>query len=116
MRIPLNVNGAIGPRQSVSNVDPGTETATVTVDATSGTWKAWFSANPGVETAALAEAITAANLKTALAGLDDDHVAAEFTVTGSDGGPFSVVYPKELGTLVATTIDLAGGGASVTVS
>lgn len=119
-RIPLQVNGAIGGRApittGVSNVDPGNSTNTITVDATSGTWKASFSANPGIETAALAENITAANLKTALAGLDDDHVASEFTVTGSDGGPFTVTYPKELGSLQATKIDLAGGGASVTVS
>lgn len=116
VRIPLNVNGAIGPRQEVSNVDPGNQTNTVTIDATSGTWAAKFSANPTIETAALAENITAANLKTALAGLDDDHVASEFTVTGSDGGPFTVVSPKELGSLQARSINLAGGSASVTVS
>lgn len=121
VQVPLDVNGAIGARESIQvqgsgQGDPGNTTKTVTIDATGGTFKAKFSANPTVEATGLAENISAANFKTALAGLDDGHAASEFTVTGADGGPFTVVYPSELGTLVATNIDLTGGGATVTVT
>lgn len=94
------------------------EVQRITVDATSGTWKVAFKGS--AQSSALAEAITAANLQTALRALSTI-AGANVTVTGADGGPFTITF---IGTLAAsnqpkidvTNVDLAGGGATVTVT
>lgn len=48
---------------------------------------------------------TAANLKSALVALDDGHDAADWTVTGSAGGPYTVKPPKG--------VVVTGNGASL---
>lgn len=92
------------------------EVQTVTVDATSGTYKLAFM---GRETAAIAENASAATVKAALE-LGTNLNEGDITVTGSAGGPYTITFVgpdyanKNVDALVATSIDLAGGtGVSV---
>jgi hypothetical protein len=54
----------------------------------------------GIETAAITatsgSAPTAANVKSAIVAVDDGIVADDVTVTGSNGGPFTVTLPAVL--------------------
>jgi hypothetical protein len=64
----------------------------------------------GVATSAIAYDATAATVKTALVAVDDGIVAADVTVTGSAGGPYTVTLPAALthgtdtGDLVSTVV------------
>lgn len=58
---------------------------------TTGTWDAIWNGNTA---AGLAYDITSAALKSALVGLDDGFVTADWSVTGSSGGPFTVTPPE----------------------
>ena len=50
----------------------------------------------GVASAAIAFDATAAAVKTALVAVDDGLVAGDFTVTGSAGGPYTIVVPASI--------------------
>lgn len=106
------------------------ETQLVTVDATGGQFKLTFTgsvASPiSIQTTAdIAENASAATVATALRGLAgiSDTVDQDVTVTGSAGGPFTVVFKgayadmnmNQMGGINGTT-PLSGGGASVTVT
>lgn len=65
----------------------------------------------GATTGNLDKAITAADLKAALAALDDAWTATDWTVTGSAGGPYTVTSPG--GTLSGDASALTGGTFSV---
>lgn len=88
---------------------------TITVDATSGTWTATFN---GQTTSALAENAAAATVQTAFEALSNV-AAGELLVTGSSGGPYTVTAAGTLANtaghvLSVVSVDLAGGGGTVT--
>ena len=78
---------------------------TLTVDATGGT----FTVTAGTTTAALAEAITSADLKTAMDALS---LVGTSTITGDAGGPFTISIDSTFAALTAVT--LTANGASLT--
>lgn len=87
---------------------------TLTVDATSGNYTLTFN---GVATANIAEGATAAAVQSALEALAAVAVG-ELVVTGSTGGPYVIEAKGQYAgsaspTLSATSVDLAGGGATV---
>jgi Phage capsid family len=82
---------------------------TITLGSPSaGTWTATFA---GQTTSALDKAITAANLKVALAALSDAWAAGDWVVSGSSGGPYTITSPG--GTLTGSGAGLTGGTFSV---
>lgn len=89
---------------------------TITIDATSGTWTFTYL---GVTTAALAENISAANLATAITGLASVGTG-NATVSGNDGGPFTVTITGTLAgendTPSVASVDLAGGAGTVVLT
>ncbi|WP_411815490.1 hypothetical protein [Gordonia sp. SND2] len=93
---------------------PAPTMKTVTIgDATGGDFTLSFG---GQTTAAIAYNATAATVKTALAGLSTIGTG-KVNVTGSAGGPYSVVLDASLtGTLTADGTGLTGSGAAVTVA
>lgn len=105
----------VGKHGEITSFVPSvlTYTQTLTISATGGTFTATLGSNT---TSALAFDISAANLKTALAGLDDGYAATAFTVTGSNGGPFSITYPKAYGALTTDPASLTGGSGTATVA
>jgi hypothetical protein len=122
-RIPLDTNGAIGARETIT-ISPGTKTNTVTITGipTGGNVDWNFSGGgeggTGGPVSALAVPYndTAAQVKTALVAMDDSYSAADFTVTGGPGPgtPWVVTYPAELGTL--STVSHLTGGTSPAVA
>lgn len=117
--IPLIDLGAkAGSSNPVVAQYPGTnETQTITVDATSGTFKLTFS---GQQTAAIAEAATAAAVTTALELLSNID-AADVVVTGSAGGPFTATFGGRYAginvpLMTAQNVDLAGGASTAVVT
>jgi hypothetical protein len=120
-RIPLDTNGAIGARETIT-ISPGNKTNTVTIGGTptGGNWDAVFSGGVadggGPSALAIAFNATAANVKTALAAMDDSYAAADFTTTGGalPGTPVVITYPAELGTL--SVVSHLTGGTSPTVA
>lgn len=122
-RIPLDTNGAIGARETIT-ISPGNLTKTVTITGvpTGGNVDLNFSAGGfgGAPVSALAVPFndTAAQVKTALAAMDDSYPAAAFTVTGGPGPatPWVITYPTELGTLTAVSHLTGGTGPAVAVS
>ena len=65
----------------------------------------------GRTTAEIAYNATAAAVKTAIVALDDGIAAADVTVTGSNGGPYTVTVP---GSLTGSGSGLTGGSFAVT--
>ncbi len=70
----------------------------------------------GKTTATIAYNAAASAVKSALVALDDGYGTADFTVTGSNGGPFTVVYPAGLGALTGTAALTGGTDPAVTVA
>lgn len=104
---------AVAPDQD----DSAQATITVTGTPTGGNFVVAFSANDLPAT--ITYNSTAAAAKTALAGLDDGHLASEFTVTGGTlpGTPLVVSYPAVLGDLKRVSAALTGGTApAVTIT
>jgi HK97 family phage major capsid protein len=86
-------------------LDPEPQTYTVTATG-DGTFTLKVN---GVETAAVAEDVSAANLKTAIVNVDDSIVAADVTVTGSAGTytvtlPASLTHGTDTGSTVSTVV------------
>lgn len=119
VRVPLCVSGAVGAREQIEcSYTPAVETlqavVTVTGSPTGGTFPLVLD---GKTTAGIAHNAAASAVKSALVALDDGYAAADFTVTGSAGGPFTVTYPSGLGALTAGTPSLTGGTSpAVTVA
>ena len=65
----------------------------------------------GKTTTAVAYNATAATLKTALVALDDGYLAADWTVTGNAGGPYTVTTPS--GAITGSGAGLTDGTFSV---
>ncbi len=116
IRIPLCVNGAVGAREQIDCTSSYAETAEATVTTTGtplgGTFTLKFSGGEaaGVTTGTIAYGASAANVKTALVGIDDAFTADDFTTTGG-ALPTAVVvtYPAVLGSLQLGTNSLTGG-------
>lgn len=85
------------------------KTWTVTLGSPSG--GTFTLALNGNATTTIAYGASAATVKTALAGITDSWTAAQWTVTGSAGGPFTVTSPG--GTLTGNGSGLTGGTFSV---
>ncbi len=101
--------GHVVPRPNRLGLFAMPATWTVTLGSPSaGTFALSFA---GQTATALDKAITAANLKTALAGLSDAWAASDWTVTGSNGGPYTIVSPG--GTLTGSGSGLTGGTFSI---
>ncbi len=92
---------------------------TVTVDATSGTYKLTFN---GIQTAAIAEAALASAVQTALEGLANisNTSGTDVVVTGSAGGPYTIEFKGAYegfsstdAALTCQDVDLMGGGMTV---
>lgn len=117
-RIPLQPNGAIGARQSIT-ITPSVATRSVAVsgspDATS-TFDLVFSSGKTAAGISVTAAVAAA--KTALVGMDDGYGAGDFTVSGGPLGtsPLVITYPASLGTLTVTPHLTGGTNPAVTVS
>ena len=112
-RVPLCVNGAVGAREEITctfstSVSTLQAIATITGSPTGGTFTLTLDGNTtaGIEYNAAASAV-----KSALVALDDGYAASDFTVTGSNGGPYTIVYPSGLGDLTASGASLTGGSA-----
>lgn len=110
--IPLKVNGGYGAPVEITYTPPTvptTKTATITVSGTptGGT----LSLTLAGKTASVAFDAAGSAVKTALVGLDDGYVAADFTVTGGalPGTAVVVTYPAALGALTADGTSLTGG-------
>lgn len=86
-------------------------TVILTIDATGGT----FTMTAGTTSGNLAETISAADLKTALDALSGIGTS---TVTGSAGGPYTLVIDssKTASTLTASGASLTGGASTATFS
>jgi len=119
IRIPLCVNGAVGAREVIdcSGEYAQTKTATITTTGSpaSGNFTLKFSINDR-ESGTINYNSSAANLKTAVVGIDDNFLAASF-VAGGGALPTAVTltYPAILGDLELGTNSL-GGGSSPSVS
>jgi hypothetical protein len=92
------------------------EAQKITVDATGGTFTLTYA---GQTTSALAYNISAANLQTAIAGLSTVG-AGNVSVSGSDGGPFTVTFIGTLGSqdvplLTANSASLTGNTHTATI-
>lgn len=83
---------------------PLTYTVTVTGSPTGGDFTLKVN---GVSTAAIAYNATAAAVKSALVAVDDGLAAADFTVSGSSGGPYTVVVPASIS--LGSAAGLTGG-------
>lgn len=97
------------PAFAVISLGPVEYTATLT-DATGGTFTLTFG---GLTTSAIAYNASAATVKAALVALDDGYTSADWTVTGSNGGPFTITTPG--GTLTGSGASLTGEGATLAV-
>ena len=96
-----------------AGVSPTIKTVTVDEDATGGTFTLSFG---GQTTSALDYDATAAEVQTALVALSTIG-AGKVTVTGSAGGPFTVLLSGTLsGTLTGSGTNLTPGGSTLTVS
>ena len=94
-------------------ITPSPTLKTVTVTATGGDFTLSFG---GQTTAALLYNATSTSIKTALEGLSSIG-SGKVSVTGTAGGPYSVVLDASLvGTLTASGTNLTGPSASVIVS
>lgn len=119
VRVPLCVNGAVGAREQIEcTFSPAVETrqAVVTISGspTGGNYPLVLDGNT---TAGIAHNAAASAVKSALVALDDGYAAADFTVTGSAGGPYTITYPSGLGALTVGTPALTGGTSpTVTVA
>lgn len=97
--------------------DGTNEVQTVTVDASSGNFTLSFA---GYTTASIAEAATAAAVQSALEALPNLD-SGDVTVSGSDGGPFTVTFKGRYAginvpLMTAADVDLSGGGDTVGVT
>lgn len=96
------------------------EVQLVTITATGGTFKLTFDdtgANPQ-QTAAIAEAATAATVLAALLALSN-LAPGDVTVTGANGGPYTVTFSDDFDDAEEMTVDgasLTGPGAGATVT
>lgn len=119
VRVPLCVNGAVGAREEITcTYSTAVETlqalVTITGTPTGGTFTLTVA---GKTTAGIAYNAAASAVKSALVALDDGYSASDFTVTGSNGGPFTITYPSGLGAVTASGASLTGGTApAVTVA
>lgn len=107
VKIPLCVNGGIGERIEIacsSQVPSVTYTATVVGSPTGGSFTLTYA---GKTTATIAHNAAASAVKSALVALDDGFSTSDFTVSGSNGGPYTIVTPG--GTLTASGAGLTGG-------
>lgn len=75
--------------------------------STGGTFKLTHKGQTTADITAGASVPTASGLKSALVALDDGYLAADWTVTGSAGGPFTVTTPA--GALTGDGANLTGG-------
>ena len=90
---------------------PLTYTVTVTGTPTGGTFTLKVN---GKDTGTIAHNAAASTVKSAIVAVDDGLVAADVTVTGSAGGPFTVVAPASIS--LGSAAGLTGGTSpSVTV-
>ncbi|AUS31769.1 hypothetical protein C1M55_12060 [Rhodococcus qingshengii] len=105
---PTDPTNPAGAKQFVRGVRLTIETEVVNTVTIVGTGNYTFTLN-GKTTPDIAHNATAATIKSALVALDDGISAADVTVTGSAGGPYTVTVP---GALTAT----AGTVTSVTVT
>lgn len=101
--------GHVVPRPNRIGVFALTATYLVTLGSPSA---GAFDLSFGGNTATIAYSPTAANVKSALAALDDGYTASDWTVTGSTGGPFTVTTPG--GILTGSGAGLTGGTFAVT--
>lgn len=93
------------------------EVQKATVTATGGSFKLTFD---GKQTAAIAEAATAAQVQTALEALENID-AGDVTVTGEAGGPWNITFggqyvDTDVPQITADGAELTGEGAEVTVT
>lgn len=101
--------GHVVPRPNRLGVFALPATFTVTLGSPSaGNFTLTFN---GATTGNLAYNASSSTVKTALAGLNDAWSASDWTVTGSNGGPFTVTSPG--GTLTGDGSGLTGGTFSV---
>lgn len=121
VRVPLCVNGAVGARETIECSYTGVATTQATIvttgTPTGGTFKLKFTENDR-ESVTINHNSSGADLKTAVAGIDDNAVAADFGVSGG-ALPTAVVltYPSYLGELKLGTNSLTGGSTpSVTIT
>jgi hypothetical protein len=121
VRVPLCTNGAVGAREEITCSYTGVATLTATITTTGtptgGTFKLKFTENER-ESGTIAFDASANTLKTTVAAIDDNAVAADFSATGG-ALPTAVVltYPAYLGELELGTNSLTGGTTpSVSIS
>lgn len=115
-RIPLETNGAIGARETIT-INPGSKTNSLATSGvpTGGTVDLVFSS--GHTAAGIAFGATAAQVKTALVAMDDDFTASDFTTAGGAlPTAVSITYPAELGTLTVVSHLTGGTAPAATIS
>lgn len=109
----FTLQGRGKPEEITKPLIPNTEqTFTVTVaDATGGTFTLTWN---GATTDGIAYNAAGTAVKSALVALDDGYTAADFTVTGSTGGPWTVTVPG--GVLTGDGSSLTGTAPTLTVT
>ncbi len=118
VRLPLCTNGAVGAREEIvcgySGATTLTAVATISGSPTGGTFTLTLN---GKTTSGIAYNAAASAVKSALVALDDGWGTSDFTVTGSNGGAWTIVYPATLGAVTASGASLTGGtDPAVTIS
>jgi hypothetical protein len=93
LQIPLCVNGGYGAPVTVTCTDTTTQnTLTISGGATGGTFTPSYAGRPTAPITYSAS-LPATTVKSAIVAIDDAYVAADFTVTGPNGGPYTIITP-----------------------